>query len=1065
MRIPFLSGRQARLRGRKSRPLSCESLEQRQLFNADPVISVDAFRQYWENGTGAKLVAPQATVVDDNANFAGGSLTLTAIDGATRYDRLTVRNQGSGPGQVDLLKHDVTYGGVPIGKLDIKVSVAGTPHVYKEVDGRELRVFISNPPESFPATNRPAIVMIHGGGWNTGGPGALNERAEYLSSRGMVVVLVEYRLMNSTTEPPLICIADVKSSIRWVRTHAAELGINPNRIAAAGSSVGGQMAAQAGMIEGWDDPNDNLSISSRPNALALSYPTIDNGPGRWGYGRMGDLYDELGPSYNVSSDDPPTIGFFGDADIQVPADVSLKFKEDMDRAGVRLDFHMYQGAPHGFDFYRWDNPYFYDTMRKTDAFFVSLGWITGQPNLTMPASEPPDTFRAGSTITFNQNATPQAVQAVMRNIVLWVPDDPGDKLRKITWSLNDGAGGLSNLATSETKIVPQNDPPQLSVFGTAVYVEGAPAYILAPGTVITDPDSEIMNGATLTVTSTDRWDVNDRIAIQHAGTGAGQVGISGTTVSYGGKPIGTFSGGHGNTRLRVVFNDGTSRAAIEAVVRRVSFRALGVNPLPGQRTISYVVFDGSSNGTSRPAIKYVQVKALNSAPVLDTTPQPVLKSILQGAENPRGTLVKDLVAGAISDVDGAGQGIAITGLGRIEQGVWQFSLDGGAVWQNVGTAPSMSSALLLPSNASTMIRFIPNPSFSGQASVYYRAWDRTQGITGGRWNLVGTGRVGGYSAFSEQVESAVLTVTPRSRPPKVVLGGTINYTEKAAPIVLAAGASVSDPDSAHLNGGSLIARLASNGHADDRLEIRHQGTGAGQIGKSGANVTFGGAIIGTFSGGTGTVPLRIDFTSNAATPAAAQALVRQITFRTLGPNPSTATRSIVFVARDGRGGASSPSTATKTVTVTAVNDNPVLVLGGTIGYQRDAAAVLLASGANVSDVDSPNFDTGRLTVRIDTGASSANRLGIAGSFAIDANRNLWYGGQNIGVLNAGGGVGTTTLVVIFRAPATPAVVQLLVRAINFKTVGGAAGTRTVLFSLTDGDGGSSVDRIKTVNVT
>jgi hypothetical protein len=63
------------------------------------------------------------------------------------------------------------------------------------------------------------------------------------------------------------------------------------------------------------------------------------------------------------------------------------------------------------------------------------------------------------------------------------------------------------------------------------------------------------------------------------------------------------------------------------------------------------------------------------------------------------------------------------------------------------------------------------------------------------------------------------------------------------------------------------------------------------------------------------------------------------------------------------------------------------------------------------------------------------------------------------------GFGTSELVVTFTADATPAIAQQLVRAITFKTVGGAAGVRKVVFSISDGDGGLSAEAVKTVNVT
>src|SRR5207249_390473 len=107
----------------------------------------------------------------------------------------------------------------------------------------------------------------------------------------------------------------------------------------------------------------------------------------------------------------------------------------------------------------------------------------------------------------------------------------------------------------------------------------------------------------------------------------------------------------------------------------------------------------------------------------------------------------------------------------------------------------------------------------------------------------------------------------------------------------------------------------------DRLEIRNQGTGAGQIGVSGSNVTFGGVAIGSFTGGAGTTPLVVTLNANA-TPAAAQALVRNITFKVTGDNPAIVARTVQFVLNDGDGASSTP--VTKSISVIAVNDPPAI---------------------------------------------------------------------------------------------------------------------------------------------
>lgn len=291
--------------------------------------------------------------------------------------------------------------------------------------------------------------------------------------------------------------------------------------------------------------------------------------------------------------------------------------------------------------------------------------------------------------------------------------------------------------------------------------------------------------------------------------------------------------------------------------------------------------------------------------------------------------------------------------------------------------------------------------------------------------------------------------------------GSSTYRENATPISIAPWASVGDSTSSDFNFGQLKVQRTTGGGAPDRLAIRQQGVGAGQISIAGSDVRYGGRVIGKFSGGNGSTPLLVTF-NREATVAAVQALVRNVTFETLGDNPLTTARTVKLVLSDGDGGIS--TTATASVNVQALNDKPIVTLSGTIGYVHDKPALVLAPSAGVSDVDSADFSGGRLRVRITDGASASNRLSIGAGFTVDANNNVLQGTTIIGKRVAHG-FGTQELVITFNTNATPAVVQQLVRAITFNTAGGSAGVRKVVFTVSDGDGGLSAEASKSVNVS
>jgi acetyl esterase/lipase len=258
----------------------------------------------------------------------------------------------------------------------------GEPVVYKKVAGRELQLYVIQPADWKATDQRPAIVFFHGGGWVAGGPSAFNTQGQYLATRGMVCALVEYRLLRDPKEPPLVCIQDAKSAMRWVRGHARELGIDPKRIAASGGSAGGHLSAFVGLVKGLDDPQDDLSISPRANALVLFNPVFDNGPeDGWGTERVGARYKEFSAAHNITPDAPPTIVLIGSQDKLIPLSVVNRFKTNMMNAGARCETRIYEGQGHGF-FNR--DPWLTKTLIEADKFLTSLGWLQGPPTLKEP---------------------------------------------------------------------------------------------------------------------------------------------------------------------------------------------------------------------------------------------------------------------------------------------------------------------------------------------------------------------------------------------------------------------------------------------------------------------------------------------------------------------------------------------------------------------------------------------------------------------------------------------------------------------------------------------------------
>ena len=265
--------------------------------------------------------------------------------------------------------------------------------IYKTAGDVKLNVYIFTPQRHRPSDKRPAVVFFFGGGWRGGSPGQFAKQCEYLASRGMVAMAADYRVLSRHGTKAVTCVADAKSAVRWVRANAARLGVDPDRIAAGGGSAGGHIAACTGTIEGLDEPGEDTSVSSAPNAMVLFNPALVLAPvgGKPPLApeRLAGLQERMGakpaaisPYHHVKKGAPPTIIFHGKADTTVPFRTAELFAEAMAKAGNRCKLIGYEGQPHGFfNHGRGGNTAFVQTVRAMDEFFIELGYLEGKPTI------------------------------------------------------------------------------------------------------------------------------------------------------------------------------------------------------------------------------------------------------------------------------------------------------------------------------------------------------------------------------------------------------------------------------------------------------------------------------------------------------------------------------------------------------------------------------------------------------------------------------------------------------------------------------------------------------------
>ena len=262
------------------------------------------------------------------------------------------------------------------------IGIAQEEILYKRVDTTQLFLEVYYPPKMDSAKTYPAMVFFFGGGWVGGNRDQFLNQAKYFAKRGMVCFLADYRTSKINGTTPFEAVKDSKSAIRFIRENSGEFRVDTTKIIASGGSAGGHLAAATAMIQAYNEETDNASISSVPNALVLFNPVIDNGPGGYGFERIGEDYKSFSPLHNIKKGDPPTIIFLGNKDHLIPVETAEYYKVVMEKVGSRCDLKLYEGEGHGFFNYKNFNAY-KNTVSEADLFLVSLGYLNSEPKVTI----------------------------------------------------------------------------------------------------------------------------------------------------------------------------------------------------------------------------------------------------------------------------------------------------------------------------------------------------------------------------------------------------------------------------------------------------------------------------------------------------------------------------------------------------------------------------------------------------------------------------------------------------------------------------------------------------------
>jgi len=221
--------------------------------------------------------------------------------------------------------------------------------VYAVRSGKKLHVDLYVPREAKPV---PVIVWLHGGGWKYGDKG-YHLSIRNLTREGFAIASVQYRLLRNAPWPAQVI--DCEEAVDWIRKDGDRYGIDPSRLALAGESAGGHLAALIGTRE----------TRRNVKAVLAMYPPTDlvvMGRRYANYGRLSifsQMFDgeianrraearAASPVTYASRSSPPFLIFHGDKDWLVPPEQSETLDAALRKAGVESKLVIVKGKGHAF---------------------------------------------------------------------------------------------------------------------------------------------------------------------------------------------------------------------------------------------------------------------------------------------------------------------------------------------------------------------------------------------------------------------------------------------------------------------------------------------------------------------------------------------------------------------------------------------------------------------------------------------------------------------------------------------------------------------------------------------
>lgn len=267
---------------------------------------------------------------------------------------LTVVMLGMAPGigaQTPAVKPSETSAQPPANPATSPLSSVQQDVPYGTAGGHPLLLDIYEPSERS-SELRPAVVLIHGGGWTSFDKSTMHTMGMFLARCGFVAFAADYRLLHGNENIWPAQLDDVQRAVRWVRANAAKYGVDPDHVGAFGHSAGAQLASLLGMEDTRDNSDAALArYSSRVQAVVeVSGPsdftthrdadddaflaTFFGGD----YAQHSKIWQDASPVFHVSKNVSPFLIMHGTQDADVPIAQSQELADKLKQAGASVKF-------------------------------------------------------------------------------------------------------------------------------------------------------------------------------------------------------------------------------------------------------------------------------------------------------------------------------------------------------------------------------------------------------------------------------------------------------------------------------------------------------------------------------------------------------------------------------------------------------------------------------------------------------------------------------------------------------------------------------------------------------